>query len=159
VLGTLGVELQSVLPDETFVEAVVGRFCSSGEVFLAAAGSCLPILRRSGICRAEFHALGGCLLGLEIGGRDQCSWTLDPGDELLLATDGLFDQPCGDQRLQARLPECVGNRLTDGRGLHGAVIEVLGEVLCSIPQHDDITIVTLRRRERLQVPREGDAAM
>jgi hypothetical protein len=160
LLGTLGLELELVLPAEIFVEALLGRFSSSGEVLLAAAGGCHPILRRSGICEVEFHRLSGCFLGLEIGGRDQCSWTLDPGDELLLATDGLFDQPCGDQRrLNARLPERVGDRLSAGRDLHDAVIEVLGEALCAAPQQDDITVVTLRRRERLQAPGVGDARM
>jgi Stage II sporulation protein E (SpoIIE) len=159
VLNALGAELESVLPDETFVEAVLGRFGLTGEALLAAAGSSLPVLRRSRIDRTEFHSLGGPLLGLEIGSRDQRSWTLDPGDELLLATDGLFDQPCGDERrLKVRLPDCLGTHLSEGRDLHEAMIEVLGEALCAASQHNDITMVTLRRRERLRAPGAGDAA-
>jgi len=38
VLGALGRELEQVLPDDLFVEAVLGRFTSSDEAVLAAAG-------------------------------------------------------------------------------------------------------------------------
>jgi hypothetical protein len=159
VLDALGRELESVLPEGIFVEAVLGRFSSRGEAVLAAAGACRPILRRSEDCAAEFHLLSGCFLGLELGHRDQRDWTLHPGDEMLLATDGLFDQPCGDQRLHARLPECAGAHLSAGRDLHEAVVEVLDEALRSRPQHDDITVVTLRHRAGFPAPEAGDARM
>ena len=61
-----GGELEAVLPDELFIEAVLGRFTSSGEVVLAAAGGAGPILRRSQAELPEFHSLSGCLLGLEL---------------------------------------------------------------------------------------------
>jgi hypothetical protein len=146
LLGALGRELESVLPDDLFVEAVLGRFTTSGEAVLASAGGSRPILRRARADRPEFHSLAGCLLGLELGERDQCSWSLDDGDELLLATDGLFDQPTRDQeRLGKRLAECCRDQLASGRDLHGAVLEVLGQVLEEHAQHDDITVITLRR--------------
>jgi hypothetical protein len=145
LLGALGRELEAVLPDDLFVEAVLGRFSSSGEAVLAAAGGGHPILRRARADLPEFHSLSGCLLGLELGERDQCSWSLDAGDELLLATDGLFDQPASaDERLGKRLAELCRGELSAGRDLHAAVVEVLGRILGEYAQHDDITVITLR---------------
>jgi serine phosphatase RsbU (regulator of sigma subunit) len=160
LLEALGRELESVLPADLFVEAVLGRFDFSGEATLAAAGACRPILRRARVSRLEFHALGGCFLGLEGGGRDQCSWRLEEGDELLLATDGLFDQPIeGQERLSAKLRECSVPRLSADRCLHEAIIEIVSEALEANRQHDDITVITLRRRDRLQIAGSHDAGM
>jgi len=146
LLGALGREVEAVLPDDVFVEAVLGRFASSGEVVLAAAGGARPILRRSQAELPEFHSLSGCLLGLELGDRDQCSWSLDDGDELLMATDGLFDQPLSDrERVGKRLAGDCQQRLAAGHDLHGAVLDVLSQVLEENAQHDDITVITLRR--------------
>src|SRR5262249_36301910 len=83
LLGALGRELEAVLPDDLFVEAALGRFSPSGEAVLAAAGGVCPVLRRSGLPRAEVLTLRGCFLGLEWGDRDQCAWSLEAGDELL----------------------------------------------------------------------------
>jgi hypothetical protein len=83
----------------------------SGDVVVAAAGGARPNLRRSSARLPELHTLSGCLLGLELGDRDQHAWTLDDGDELLLATDGLFDQPASEQ-------ESLGKRLANRSGQH-----------------------------------------
>jgi serine phosphatase RsbU (regulator of sigma subunit) len=161
LLGALGRELEAVLPDDLFVEAVLGRFGASGEAVLAAAGGCRPILRRSKTDVPELHSLSGCLLGLELGDRDQCSWMLDDGDEVMLATDGLFDQPCGAQdRLGKRLAELCGAQLASGRDLHAAALDVLCRILEENAQHDDITVITLRRHGDFSVaPRTSDAGM
>ncbi len=161
LLGALGRELEAVLPDDVFVEAVLGRFDTSGEAVLAAAGGCRPILRRSQADLPERHSLSGCQLGLELGDQDQCSRNLDHGDELLLATDGLFDQPCGDQeRLGKRLAELCRRQLASGRDLHAAALEVLAQVLKENAQHDDITVITLRHRGGPSVaPRTSDAVL
>jgi hypothetical protein len=146
VLAALGRELEEVLPDDLFVEAALGRFDPFGAVVLAAAGGSRPILRRSRANQAEVLSLSGGFLGLELGERDQCSWTLYDGDELVLATDGLFDQPCGDsERLGTRLAECCAQQLCSGRDLHAAVLEVLGQALVQNAQQDDITVITLLR--------------
>jgi hypothetical protein len=141
-------ELEAVLPDDLFVEAVAGRFTPSGEATVAAAGGFHPILRRSKANVLESLSLSGCFLGLEIGDRDQSRWELDDGDELMLATDGLFDQPCGAEERLGRLlsSRCQDQLRSEPRALHEAVVAVLGKVLGQHPQHDDITVVTLRRR-------------
>ena len=139
----------------------MGRFASSGEAVLAAAGGSRPILRRSQVNQPEFYSLGGCLLGLELGDREQRSWSLKEGDELLLATDGLFDQPASEQeRLGTRLADRCGQQLISGGDLHGAVLAVLACVLEENAQHDDITVITLRRhRARCFAQRTSDAGM
>src|SRR5262249_48719725 len=97
----------------------------------------------------------------ELGERDQCSWSLDPGDELLLATDGLFDQPASaERRLGKRLAELCRGELGAGRDLHAAVLEVVGRVLGEQAQHDDITVITLRHQGVPSLaPRTSDAGM
>lgn len=161
LLSALGRELEMVLPDDLFVEAILGRFASTGEAVVAAAGGFHPILRRSKVDLLEFPSLSGCFLGLELGGRDQCAWSLDDGDELLLATDGLFDQPCGaEERLGKELSSRCRQQLASSRALHEAILAVLGEVLGQQPQHDDITVVTLRRCSVASATsRRGDAGM
>jgi hypothetical protein len=148
LLSALGRELETVLPDDLFVEAVLGRFGSTGEAVLAAAGGFHPILRHSRAGDLEFPSLSGCFLGLELGERDECSWSLEDGDELLLATDGLFDQPSSAQdRLGNRLAEHCRNELARTADLHGAVLGVLGRVLGEHAQHDDITVITVLRQD------------
>ena len=69
-----------------------------------AAGLTRVIFRRHGTCFIALQQFGGHFLGIDMPEeRSQQSWQLDPGDELLLATDGFYDQPTGDGRLADNL--------------------------------------------------------
>jgi serine phosphatase RsbU (regulator of sigma subunit) len=144
LLSALGRELEAVLPDEVFVEAVLGLFSRDGRVFLVGAGCCSVAVRRRREPGIELHEFGGYYLGIEQGERDQRALALEVGDEVLLASDGLYEQPCGENRmLKADLPRRLGPCLAPGRELHDAILEILTEVLEACSQQDDITVVTV----------------
>src|SRR5262249_20183252 len=103
------------------------------------------ILVRSGGGPVAWHTLRGSWLGLvSPDPADQHTWVLSSGDELLLASDGLFDQigyPCGTSGPLPRV-------FADGKGsatLFDAVHQVLQEALQKHPQEDDITMITVRK--------------
>jgi serine phosphatase RsbU (regulator of sigma subunit) len=145
VLDVLDMELAPVLPDEVFVEAVLlGRFPAPGDAQLAGAGMCRVLLRRSGSDPIEVHPLGGTYLGLGLGQRDQIDLALSSGDEMALASDGLYEQLDAEGRqIGPSLPGRIGELVALGRTLHDAVLEVVEHVLRECCQRDDITIVTV----------------
>jgi hypothetical protein len=96
LLNALGQELADCLPDGVFVEAALGRLSADGGISVAGAGNCCVVIRRSGRSQIDLHDFGGFYLGMEPGDRDQREWSLDLGDELMLASDGLHEQPCGE---------------------------------------------------------------
>jgi serine phosphatase RsbU (regulator of sigma subunit) len=117
---------------------------------------CRVVLRRSGPDRLTLHDLGGALLGFEYGGRDQEDFTLRVGDQLALASDGLFEQPDGDDcQLRERLADRAGARLSAGRTLHDAILDVLKETIASCPQRDDVTVITVHFTGRVAAVQGG----
>jgi hypothetical protein len=142
LLGLLAEELRSCLPRWLFVEATLARFNRGGEAVVASAGACPVLLRqpaRAGVMR---HVLGGTLLGLPLEPEHgQQTWQLERDDEVLLATDGVFDQPASapDQRVGDVLAA-----LNPGTTLHDALCRALEGALNAGAQHDDITVVTVR---------------
>ena len=74
---------------------------------------------------------------------DQHSYVLAHGDEILLATDGVFDQLAAEGAvLGAGLPE----ELAGPGPLLQRVRALLDRALERAPQKDDITLVLIRRR-------------
>ena len=72
------------------------------------------------------------------------SQTLKPNHELVLATDGVFEQPDGARLLRDTIRDRVNS--SGNHSVHQAVLEVVETMLLQHPQRDDLTIVTLRRR-------------
>lgn len=141
-LRWLEAELVDCLPDGIFVETVIARVKICGDVELAAAGY-IQFLTGS-IPRVEDITLGGAYLGA--GMTDQFSertQSLEPNHELVLATDGVFEQPDGKTLLRDTL---CGHVINSGQNsIHNAVLEVVGMALKQNPQRDDLTIISLRR--------------
>jgi serine phosphatase RsbU (regulator of sigma subunit) len=155
VLALLGSELEACLPDCVFVEATLGRFTPAGRATVASAGACPVVLRRG---RVEVHKLGGPPLGLADvrAPRGEGSWDLRPGDECLLATDGLFDQragAAGRERLAGRLPALLDEG--GAASLHDAVADGLRRAVEAHGQDDDIAVVTVAFRAPAADAREG----
>jgi hypothetical protein len=148
VLSVMSRELEAVLPDETFVEASLGRFTADGEASVAGAGFCRVIFRRAGEARVSLCRVGGHLLGCFWGNdHDQEAWSLGSGDELTIASDGLYEQPDRDgHQLEGRIVEYIGRRLASGRNTHKAVLEVLTDVVGDGSRHDDISVLSVLRR-------------
>jgi serine phosphatase RsbU (regulator of sigma subunit) len=152
VLGVMSQELVPRLPDEVFVEAALGRFTAAGEAHVAGAGICRVILRRAGQQHMDLRRIGGHLLGSFWGNdHDQQSWSLLTNDELTIASDGLFEQP--DERgceLEKSIIQRIQGRLAPGRNLHNALVEVLGEIVGDVPRGDDISVISVLRRDEVR---------
>lgn len=139
-------QLEGCLPEGLYVEGTLVRMNPNGEVAIAPAGGTRLLLRRRGERSVAWHRLSGSWLGLAPPqAEDQRTWILDTEDEIVLGTDGLFDQiativPSGDP-----LVDLIANRGPSST-LFVLVHHLLQEGLRTHPQVDDITMVTLRRR-------------
>jgi serine phosphatase RsbU (regulator of sigma subunit) len=143
LLGAMHDLLAECLPEGVYVECTLVRLHPEGEVVAAPAGGSRLLLRRGRQNRPTLVKLRGAWLGLARPSRgDQQTWTLEEGDELLLATDGLFDQLY--EHCQGDVAEWLG-RLAGEHGLFEGVRELLRQALALAPQKDDITMVLLRR--------------
>jgi hypothetical protein len=145
LLAVLHYLLEDCLPEGVYVEASLAHLGPDGQATVLPAGACRILVRRRGLTDIAYHALSGSWLGLcRPSAADQRSWSLGVGDELLLATDGLFDQ----LRWRGRGPADPATLLAP---LHGqaplleAVQRALHTALRDRLQVDDITAVALRR--------------
>jgi serine phosphatase RsbU (regulator of sigma subunit) len=139
--------LHDCLPEGVYVECTLVRLHPDGEVIAAPAGGSRLLLSRRQPNGPVLLKLRGTWLGLSAPSPgDQRSWQLEDGDELLLATDGMFDQlhEDDDNGLVDRLVRAIGQD-----GLFPCVRGLLREALERAPQKDDITMVLLRRRTRV----------
>jgi hypothetical protein len=127
------------LPEGIFLECTLARLGSDGEITVAPAGGTRLWVRSDGR-RPDLVRLRGAWLGLRAPRpEEQHTLSLHQGDELLLATDGLFDQ------LDEEGAEAVA-RASPRHGLFEVVRDLLERSLASERQRDDITMVLLRRR-------------
>jgi len=132
---------EDCFPEGVFVEATLIRLEVNGIATVVPAGGSRLLLRRTGAAQADLISLRGAWLGLAPPSpADQRSWALQPDDELILGTDGLFDQ----------LAFLLGRDVPDLRQLEGAGLferlqQLLQTALRQKGQSDDITVVALRR--------------
>lgn len=142
-------ELQKCLPDGFFFEAALARF-DPGTVTVACAGDISITVREQGDRGARSRDLGercGGWLGLEGLDRkleDQETWPFCPGDEITMASDGLFNQSAGQQRLRETIEDDLA-RVPQGNSLHHDVLQILENALTSNLPDDDISVATVRR--------------
>ena len=131
----------------TMIVAVLDA--ATGTVEMANAGH-PPAFRRRRDGRTE--AIGGKPAS-PVGLDPQATYpiesvALEPGDALVLYTDGVIEALDANQRLfdEARTIEAI--RASDGTpdGLVGSLNDALDRFVGSAPQSDDITILTLRRK-------------
>jgi hypothetical protein len=138
--------LEESLPEGVYVEATLARLNPDGSVVVAPGGGC-RVLVRSAAGEVLLHKLRGGWLGfVSPSERDQAAWALAEGDEMLLGTDGLFDQV---ETAHPGPPLTESLRGPDsGRSLLGTMRGLLEQALSRAPQKDDITVVLLRRRSK-----------
>jgi hypothetical protein len=136
--------LADCLPEGVFVECTLARLEPEGRVTVAPAGGSRLLLRCGAASRPDLVTLRGTWLGLHAPStKDQRTWFLAEGDELLLGSDGVFDQLAGPRG------DCVTellDSLHEPAPLFDRVRDLLSRVLEKAPQRDDITMVLLRRR-------------
>lgn len=124
-----------------------GRASSDGRVELVNAGHCTPVVLRA--CGVEM--LGPT--GVPVGILDDRPYAvtelhLEPGDALVLHTDGLTEarSPSGEEYASARLAETLLRACTrHARGIVEAVREDLSRFVAGSPLGDDLTLMALVR--------------
>jgi serine phosphatase RsbU (regulator of sigma subunit) len=135
--------LEDCLPEGVYVECTLACLRPDGEIVVSPAGGSRLLLWRGQQTKPTLLKMRGAWLGLlRPSTGDQQTWTLEDGDEVLLSTDGVFDQ------LHEYSPLDVLERLSGfpvGHGLFERVRELLQQALAGTPQQDDITMVRLRR--------------
>ena len=148
LLGAMHDLLADCLPDGIFLEATLVRLGEDGSAVVVPAGG-TRLLLHPARRRPDLVKLRGAWLGLRAPTRDeQHTLRLDPGDEVVLITDGVFDQLDDAGGLEA-VTRVVSSR-------RGALFAALGDALersvANGGQKDDITMVLLRRREPADRP-------
>ena len=154
VISRMNVELARDNDQQFFVTALVGRLdLRSGALTYASAGHPPPLLASgSGMTSAVEAAEGGVALGiLDDAVYDEGRVTLEPGDVLLLFTDGVTEAINGDGELfsDARLLARFGRSAAlPASGLVESLVDDVNAFAAGVPQEDDITILALRYRGR-----------
>ncbi len=131
-----------------YATAVCGFAHCSGEIEIANAGHCPPLVLRRG--SLETIPATGLPLGLFCGGQYSAARLgLELGDALILYTDGVTearnsaDQEYGAERLAALLPRCAG--MVPER-IATACLDDYGTFLGGAPQGDDVTLMVIGRQ-------------
>jgi sigma-B regulation protein RsbU (phosphoserine phosphatase) len=151
VLAAMHDLLQDCLPEDVYAECTLLRLDTQGRATVAPAGGSRLLVRRQRQGRIELLKLRGLWLGfhppLE---QDQESFVLEAGDEVLLGTDGVFDQLIDYEGPGGDLTRLIEDSLHRG-SLLDAVKDVLNRALRAGAQKDDITVVYVRRRLHAEV--------
>jgi phosphoserine phosphatase RsbU/P len=131
----------------TFAAAIIDL--NTYDVTLVNAGHMPPLRRRLG--HAEVDEIGDAIVGLPLGVMDkpyeQMSFSLEPGDVLLLYTDGVTEarNPGNDQYGLERLRRVVSTGPKDVEALGAGVLADVRKFAAGRPQNDDLTIVCFGR--------------
>jgi sigma-B regulation protein RsbU (phosphoserine phosphatase) len=132
-----------------FVSLVYAVLNPVGEVVYVNGGHNPPLLYRRGGGQLLHLERTGMVLGLFDGvGYEQVSFQMEPGDILLMYTDGVSeataanDEEFGLERLQLAFLERVEQPLTE---LVGGIQADIDAFTGSYPQFDDITLLVARR--------------
>jgi hypothetical protein len=140
--------LESCLPEDVFVEAFLARISPSGSINIAPAGG-VRLVTRSGRS-VTVHSLRGTLWGVTPpNSGDEWSYSLNANDEVLLSSDGFFDQlhGAGDAMGDG---EQIPTSVDEEEGLWPLAIKLLNRALERFGQKDDISLVSLRRTETME---------
>ena len=136
---------------ESFISFFLARLSTSeGSLQFTNAGHNAPVLvRRDG--RVELLEEGGLLLGVfPEATYEQGTAALDPGDSLVLYTDGVTEasNPAGDLFSEERLVEAlVRHRGLSATSLHEQVMDEVRVFQEGRPNDDDLTMIVLKRKE------------
>ncbi|MFP5247397.1 MAG: PP2C family protein-serine/threonine phosphatase, partial [Thermoanaerobaculia bacterium] len=127
--------LLPLMPRNRFATAVVGAICDDGRLVIANAGHCPPlIVRNDG--RIEEIGSTGPILGILLNARWHTRVLhLEPGERLVLYSDGVTESVRGEEELGVCGLRNIVARTTDPR----AILRELERT------SDDVTIVTVTR--------------
>ena len=152
ILETVNNQLCENNDAEMFVTVWLGVYeISTGRVTAANAGHEYPAIRRKGGKFELFRDKHGFVLaGMENMRYREYEFTLEPGDELFVYTDGVTEATdassalCGTERMLAALDGCASD--SPEALLHGVKADI-DAFVGGAPQFDDITMLCLKRSE------------
>ncbi len=130
-----------------YATLVLGHASSSGDVEISNAGHCPPLLLRRD--RVDSVPATGIPLGMFLQTRySACRYTLSPGDDLLLYSDGVTeayngrDEQYGADRLCRTLAAC---RSKSASAIAGGCLADWRAFLNGAAKSDDVTVAVLRK--------------
>jgi len=117
---------------------------AAGIVTLSNAGHLPPLVRKAGGAVVKLSGAGGAPLGI-LGGIQfgQETKTLEPGDLVVLYTDGIIEamNAADEQYGYERFEEIVRAGPSDPHAVKSAILADLNRFTGLSPQHDDMTLV------------------
>lgn len=151
ILEGLHAELRPVMPAGVYVEISAALFEPGGTARAAYSGHCWQLLGRRSGRSLSIERLGGMFVGLDFDWSEDCfearESCLEVGDELVLGSDGIFEQPASDGRmLSSHLDDLAANPFPDDVSLHELVWGLYESAAQDSPPKDDATLVSVRRR-------------
>jgi len=149
ILSTLNDELESDNPSGMFVTLICVIYeRESRRLTLSNGGQCRPVLLRRGQQPSWAFPKLGTALGLEPGMEfEQTTFTLEPGDALVLYTDGVTEafnarEECyGDDRFLSSLGASSDQ---SARAVTAGLLQSVRAFAGGTPQSDDIAALVLR---------------
>ncbi|MBB5873436.1 CheY-like chemotaxis protein/anti-sigma regulatory factor (Ser/Thr protein kinase) [Allocatelliglobosispora scoriae] len=141
ILDRLNILIGALLPGEIATMCVIAISWDTGEVLMSNAGHPPPMLH--GADGARLLHGHGPLLGIHVRPATESSFTLAPGDTLVLYTDGLIERR--GEILDIGLERLVAAAGTPEPDLEQYASRLLDELVPEVPS-DDIALVAIRRR-------------
>ena len=123
----------------------------SGRLTFANAGHNVPLILRANGSLEEVDSRGMVLGIMDDMAYDESETVLEPGDTLVLYTDGITEamdadsELFGKARLKTAVLEAAGTTGATARDLVAAIIAAVKAYSAELPQMDDLTIVAVRR--------------
>jgi serine phosphatase RsbU (regulator of sigma subunit) len=155
--------LRSVFGGEAFTTAVLAQLdTDTGHLSWVNAGHPAPLILRNGRCVATLDADPGLPLGMDLPGHDSgyrvASVRLEPGDHLVLYTDGMVEArtPTGERYGLPRLLDLLTRHMATGL----PIAECLRRLVRALMDHqqgqlsDDATIMLLHWRPPIDTQSE-----
>lgn len=153
------------LPEGLFVEAALARF-QDNDVEVSSAGGARFLLGQGPGGAVMLREFSGYLLG-DLGYPQvrewQQRWDFFPGFELVMASDGLYDQKLGGSTLLRQSVRMLRD-WAHVPTLHTVVVGLVENAIRTAQQNDDVTIITVRRlpvareKSRQSPPEPSEAA-
>jgi serine phosphatase RsbU (regulator of sigma subunit) len=138
--------LRPLLPSNRFATIVIGWIRDDGSITLVNGGHCPPMVLR-GDGTTEQIASTGPAAGILPGARwRSMTFTLDPGDLLVLYSDGVIESPSaagedfGVDGILRSLPESAC-----ARAVASAIVDAATTHARGVPRYDDLTVMVIAR--------------
>ena len=134
--------LRPLLPRNKFATVVIGSLCDDGTLQIVNAGHCPPLIARADGTIEEVESTGPVVGILPFARWRSSTFVLDPGDTLVLYTDGVIEatSPAGEELGVAGLTRALAGRTSR---------EVTESIVRAVDHHggreDDLTVLALRR--------------